>query len=165
MKILFLDIDGVLNSDEYFRENHDDVKRLYKDSLYNKDDIDFLLKRQMLDIDINKLLMLKNALNGTDVKVVIISSWKKLKIFPYVVRELIKRGLPIIDFTIDNGSDRGAGIKKYLIDYQVDDYVIIDDDIFDDYDQEILSKLIKTSFYNGGLKKEHVNELIKRLKK
>ena len=70
MKIIFLDIDGVLNSDEFFASNHEEVKKFK----YDLNDTDALLKRQMMDIDYNKLMILKGVIQATDAKVVIISS-------------------------------------------------------------------------------------------
>lgn len=164
MKVIFLDIDGVLNSDDFFASNHDEVKQFYKDNKYDLNNAQLLIKRQMMDIDFERLDILKKVIIVTNSQVVITSSWKQLKIFPYIVDELIEFGIPIIGYTIDNGIDRGSGIKRYLMENSVDEYVIIDDDIFDDYDEEIINKLVKTSFYNGGLKEEHAKELIKRLK-
>ena len=51
MNIIFLDIDGVLNDQK--------VIDFYKGKDYIKVDKKSLLKRQMLDIDINKLNILK----------------------------------------------------------------------------------------------------------
>ena len=161
MKIIFLDIDGVLNSNDFFASNHEEVKKIK----YDLNDIDTLLKRQMMDIDFSKVMILKKVVDETNAKVVITSSWKKLKIFPYVMCALIREGIPIIDITHDNGYNRGIGIRKYLLEHDVRDYVVLDDDIFDDYDKEILNNLVKTSFFDGGLKEEHANELVKRLKK
>jgi len=165
MKIIFLDIDGVLNSNAFFASNDSAVKKLYQNTKYSSDDINFLVKRQMMDIDCNKLNLLKSVIDETGAKVVLTSSWKRLRIYPYIAIKLNDLGIPIIDCTIDNGNDRGTGIKQYLFEHQVDNYVILDDDIFDDYDDELMRKLVKTSFYNDGLQEKHKVELIKRLKK
>lgn len=161
MKIIFLDIDGVLNSDEFFASNHEEVKKFK----YDLNDTYMLLKRQLMDIDYNKLNILKEVIQATDCKVVITSSWKKLKIFPYVMGELIYEGIPIIGVTHDHGYDRGTGIKKYLLEHNVSNYVILDDDIFDDYDEEIMNKLVKTNFFNGGLTDIYKDALVRKLKK
>lgn len=165
MKVIFLDIDGVLNSNEFFASNHDDVVAFYKEHEFDWNDINVCIKRQMMDIDFDKLKILKSVIDETHAKVVIISSWKKMRIYPYIIDKLNEQGIPIIGYTIDNGSNRGSGIKKYLLEHKVDEYVILDDDIFDDYDDEIMDKLVKTCFYNGGLQEEHKEELIKKLTK
>ena len=165
MKVIFLDIDGVLNSEKYFIDNHESIKLFYKDNIYNKNNVELLVKRQLMDIDCEKLFLLKEIIDETDAKVVIISTWKKLFIFPQIVVKLNEIGIPVVGFTTDSVVDRGAGIKKYIREHAISKYAILDDDIFDDYDNEILNNLVKTSFFDGGLKEEHANELVKRLKK
>ena len=59
MKIIFLDIDGVLNSDEYF----DKIKNLNINGIEN-------------DIDIRKIILLKKSLDETGAKIVLTSSWR-----------------------------------------------------------------------------------------
>ena len=59
MKIIFLDIDGVLNSDEYF----DKIKNLNINGIEN-------------DIDISKIILLKKSLDETGAKIVLTSSWR-----------------------------------------------------------------------------------------
>ena len=59
MKVIFLDIDGVLNSDEYLKK----VKRLHIQGIES-------------EIDINKIKLLKKAVDETKAKVVLTSSWR-----------------------------------------------------------------------------------------
>ena len=163
MNVIFLDIDGVLNYQNYFINNHDYF--LYKvDKIRYKSSILQHVKRQLMDIDYEKLHILKDIIDVTDSKVVVISSWKSLVIYSYIVRILNSLGIPIIGRTYDNIFNRGMGIKKYLINHDVSNYIIIDDEIFDDYDEELLSRLVKTNFYDVGLSKEHKTKAIKLLK-
>ena len=164
MDVIFLDIDGVLNSKDYFIKRHSQVLELFRNNRLNND-IRLKLKRMMLDIDPNKLEILKEIINETGAKVVITSSWKRLEVFPLVMEQLISMGIPIIGATKDNSSDRGKGIRKYLNENNVLKYIILDDDIFDDYDEELLKHLVKTSFVNGGLKNCHKKEAIMKLRK
>ena len=46
----------------------------------------------------------------------------------------------------------------------MNDYIILDDEIFPDYDENLLNHLIKTSFYEDGLTEKHAKKLIKGLK-
>lgn len=60
-------------------------------------------------------------------------------------------------------------IKKWLSENQgVEDFLIIDDEIFDSFDEELMKKLVKISNRNGrglgeGLLPKDVNEIIERL--
>ncbi len=163
MNVIFLDIDGVLNYQNYFINNHDYF--LYKvDKIRYKSSILQYVRRQLMDIDYEKLHLLKDIIDVTESKVVVISSWKSLVIYSYIERILNSLGIPIIGRTYDNIFNRGMGIKKYLINHDVSNYIIIDDEIFDDYDEELLSRLVKTNFYDVGLSKEHKTKAIKLLK-
>ena len=162
MKVIFLDIDGVLNCTSYFIERHSEIAKLYEN---NKDNKRLLsLKRMMLDIDNRKLELLKDIIDVTGAKVVVTSSWKRLDIFNDVEELLISMGIPIVGTTKDKSYNRGTGIKKYLKENQVEEYIVLDDDIFEDYDTEIMNHLVKTSFSHGGLNESHKKKAIELLK-
>mgnify|MGYP002527972712 CR=1 FL=1 len=57
IKVIFLDIDGVLNSKDYFIERHPQVVELFRNNK-STNNIRIKLKRIMLDIDPNKLKIL-----------------------------------------------------------------------------------------------------------
>lgn len=164
MNIIFLDIDGVLNSLNHFINMHSKVLELYENKNYNNSN-ELKLKRVMMDIDINKVNILKDIVEETNSNVVIISSWKTLGVFPYVKDKLIDMGIPIIGVTKDDNGYRGKGIKNYIKENNITNYIVIDDEVFDDYDGEILGKLIKTSFYDDGLEEKHKAKAINKLNK
>ena len=70
MNVIFLDFDGVLNSLDYFIEREPKVLELYKDKNY-VNDISLRFKRLMLDIDINKVKLLKEIALETNSYVVV----------------------------------------------------------------------------------------------
>ena len=159
--IIFLDIDGVLNSINLFKETKN-IKINYHKYLD-----DYFLKQtiiHLLDIDPNKLYLLKEIIQETDSKVVITSSWRMLKIYPLIEDYLISKGIPIIDTTDYINSNRGDEIRDYLKHHDVDNFIIIDDDLFPDFN-ELTEKLIHTNFFNDGLLDEDVYEAVYRLKK
>jgi hypothetical protein len=164
MKIIFLDFDGVLNSQKYFMERHNDIIEYcnqYKNDPFNPE---FQVERQLLNIDVRCLNYLLKIIHRTHAKVVVISSWKILTIFPVIIERLKRLGVPIIGVTEDDSIHRGDGIKKYLENNNVKNYIILDDEIFVDYDEELLEHLVKTSFYEDGLNEETMNEAIDKLK-
>lgn len=149
MKVVFLDFDGVLNSLK-FMENESKNGKMKKDGFY------FCLK----DFDVKKVMLVRELCEKTDSKIVVTSSWKKMKKYPLIKGCLIVMGLPIIGETNDYGSKRGKEIKEYLLANECEDYIVVDDEIFKDYDKEILSRLVKTSFYEDGFEEKHLTEAI-----
>ena len=151
MKVIFLDVDGVLNSDEYF----DKIRNL---------DIQGIER----EVDIEKIKLLKKAIDKTGAKVVLSSSWRYTKYAQYL-KELLSNYDIYVDPTPFIENERGLEIKKWLSDNQdVEDFVILDDEIFDSYDESLIKNLIKTSNGNGrnfgeGLLPRDVDEIIKRL--
>ncbi len=165
MKIIFLDIDGVLNDSEYFKSNHEEVKQMYRDRKYNSDNIELNVLLEMMNIDLKKVTILKEVTDITGTKIIITSSIKKKKHYQYIETKLIELGLPIIGITNDEIYDRGTGIKHYLLEHEVSEYVILDDSVFDDYDEELLKHLVRTDFFMGGLKEKHKDILVRKLRK
>lgn len=151
MKVIFLDIDGVLNSDEYF------------DKISNLD-----IQGIEQEIDIEKIKLLKKAINETGAKVVLSSSWRYTK-NGQQLKELLSNYEICVDSTPFIQNKRGLEIKQWLLEHQcIEDFVILDDEVFDSYDDVLIKKLVKISNGNGhsfgeGLLPRDVNEIIKRL--
>jgi len=158
MNILFFDIDGILNSSNYF-------KSLGKGKVngFNM-------------IDESKIPYLKQIIDKTNAKIVLSSTWRILEdsndplckaMYKYLIDTLAKYGLTIMDKTPIIEMNRPLEIKTWL-DNQKDksqiNYVSLDDDFdYEDYNKYGISHcLVKTSFYgeNGGLQQEHVDKAI-----
>ena len=87
-----------------------------------------------------------------------------MKLYPSIKEALINIGLPIVGETPFLEGQRGEEIRAYLADNQVDNFCIIDDEVFKDY-QELENNLIKTDFYQDGLTEEICHKIIKKLNK
>lgn len=161
-KIIFLDIDGVLNCRNTFKERKEE--RVFYNKFLEKNDFN-LAKISMCDIDFEKLQLLKYIVLETNAKIVISSSWKKLRYYLLIEELLINKGLPIIGVTPYINNKRGTEIKKYLVENKVENFIIMDDEIFDDYDDELINHLVKTDFYDEGLNEEKADEAINLIRK
>ena len=65
----------------------------------------------------------------------------------------------IVDETELIRGKRGEEIKLYIPKHpNIDNFVILDDEIFEDYDDYLLKHLVKTSFYIDGLTEEHIEQ-------
>lgn len=76
MKVIFWDIDGVLNSDEYF----DKIKDLNIQGIQS-------------EVDIEKIKLLKKAIDETGAKVVLSSSWRYTRNAQYLKELLLQYGI------------------------------------------------------------------------
>ncbi len=151
MKVIFLDVDGVLNSDEY-------IKRTIKSNIQGIEK----------HVDVEKIKLLRQAIVQTNAKVVLTSSWRLTKMAQELIKLLITYGI-YADSTPYIRNERGLEIKQWLADNQnVEDFVILDDEIFESYDEGLMKKLVKISNGNGhnfgeGLLPKDIDEIIKRL--
>ena len=129
-KIIFLDIDGVLNcKDDYSRARH------------RSDIINPLFKRR-----------LKRVINETKAQVVVSSTWRII----HTQEELNKYlGLKIIGVTPRNEDGiRGLEILQWLEQARInsqapDHWIVIDDEEYDIKDHIPAEQFVKTSFEEG----------------
>ena len=135
MKVLFLDVDGVLNSSQD----------------------GFTIK---LGTD-KHLELLKQIVDKTDAKIVLSSSWRiSNKTKSFIENMLKEYGMSIMSSTPDLGSSRGEEIKKWLRETNdfIESFVILDNN--SDMGEYTYTKLVKTD-RNIGL---HETDVIKAIK-
>lgn len=153
MKVIFLDIDGVLNNNN--------TREVVTGGIIG-------LNKQCCE-------QLKRVVDTTKAEIVLVSTWKmwwstdydKCKYDgKYLSDTLAEYGISILDKTDGPcGEGRGQGILDYLESHSdIESYIIIDDEIFDNYNcSAIKDRLVKTSFYGYGLNQELADKAIKLL--
>lgn len=160
--IIFLDIDGVLNSMAYFEANKD---------------------RGHADISDYHLQMLAKIYHACDAKIVLSSSWRTLDaddihvnwMYQYLLDELARYDMEIIDKTpVLDMDNRPLEILTWLEEHggkESYNFVSLDDDWSKEhYDKYGIGDcLVKTEFFckdisEGGLHQRHVDAAIKILK-
>ena len=163
MKIIFLDIDGVLNTEETFVKRKEKYK---KTGIYD------------LEIDEYRIKYLKNIIDKTKAKIVLSSSWRYFfkkendLIIPKhndgieLCKIFEKYNIEIYDITKKNGYlTREEQIKDWISENNVDSFIVIDDETLD------IENQIKTNFYINnnegliGLCESHVDLAINLLNK
>lgn len=160
MRVIFLDIDGVLNSQEFF-QNRQPTQGLN-------------------EIDEEKVKLLQQIVQATNAKIVLTSTWriydKADKVYQHLVDVLAKYDLSIFDCTPWINEDRPHEIAVWLsmwnalrdVHEHIFGFVSLDDDFtvkqYAKYGMQ--HQLIKTTFYGkqGGLQPEHVQQAIDILK-
>ena len=172
MKVIFLDIDGVLNTFQTFKEINLEEQ---------------LTGFRRVAIDIDKVLLLKEIVEKTGAKLVLSSGWRKYGKMKdgrlltknqnlFDINQILNdNGLYIYDLVpYKRKENREVQIKKWLSkNLDVESFIIFDDEEFD-LQSFINQELLKTSFYmrdkNGderpdlcGLTRNHVIEAINKL--
>ncbi len=135
---------------------------------------------QYIGIDDNKVELLKQVVDQTNAKIVLVSTWKEFwyrdlclkdeqdNMATYLDKKLAKQGLRIIDKTNDyNSTNRGKAINNYLwkiksMGVEVDNYIILDDELFDYMSAKLTKCLVRTNF-DSGLTETHVRKAVAKL--
>ena len=165
-KYIFLDIDGVLNSEHTLEDRSTSIASIICDQYLEN---------------------LRNIVEKTDAKLVLSSSWRVYfgeytkeprNIFAiHLVQALAKHNLKLHDMTPfikgNFSNERGLEIKTYMDQNNITDYVVIDDEEFSDFKKHLdMSRFIQTNFgdetttiENEGLNKKIAEKAIKILNK
>ncbi len=158
MNLVFLDIDGVLNSQNFFfnrkLNKHKPVDFSHTD--------DLRVISQMLRIDATCFEYVLKAVQETHSYVVIMSSIIALDYFDKIVDYFNILGLPVIGKIEGPSANRGEGVKKFVNTFKPKSYLLFDDEIFPSYDEELLNHLVKTSFYENGFEEKHYLEALEK---
>lgn len=124
MKVLFLDVDGVLNSAAWFAANPDNLFALDPDAIAR----------------------VQHIVAQTGVQIVLSSTWRLLN---DAVAALIANGLTFLDKTPTlKSNNRGEEIGAWLAAHSVDHFAIVDDDV-DAGDHGLRPWLVQTTFAAG----------------
>lgn len=159
MKLIFLDIDGVLNC-KYTLDRISD-------------------NSSIIGVEDKKLDLLKNIVDSCndECRIILTSSWK-IDWYKdnknsqgiganYLDRKFKEHGLSIYDKTKDMSWNRGKGIRDYIRDSKEDirQFLVLDDSIFRDYGKEkIIEHLVLTDIIHG-LDEYHTTRAIEILNK
>ena len=142
MKVLFLDIDGVLNSENWFAYRIYCVKNNMFNILMNFVDTDDRnIKHKLTMLDDRAIANLNRIIEETGCKVVLSSSWRssieseniftqnllKLKGFKYEFYGVTPR-LWFSDFSIRRGEEIKFWLDKESEKHEIESFAILDDD-------------------------------------
>lgn len=153
MKVIFLDIDGVLNSGEYMIE--------IKDCRHS-------MSAAQKMVDMSCLRNLRRIVDETGARIVVTSSVRKEPEFNEFKEYISHEGLRVHDVTLDfgdSGIHRGDEIREWLKKHsqELERFVILDDDTFPDFN-ELQEYCIQPRFHgNRGIEEKHVQMAIERL--
>lgn len=145
MKVIFLDVDGVLNSETFMIDN---PNAMFKN----------ILSESAIDL-------LRRIVDETGAKIVLSSSWRRIKMnMIHLTKQLFAHGISIHSSTPysielrNRGDEIGAWLREHP---EVTNYVILDDD--DDMGEH-MSHLVQTT-WKHGLEEKHVEEAVRLLSK
>lgn len=157
MKVIFLDIDGVVNCSDTKERSPSKV----------------------IGVEQSKIALVKQIIEATGAKLILSSTWRigwfyeetgshdrDEQDWHYLRDEFFKQGLWFFDYTpLDKSRHRGTEIQTWLDKWEdeIDSYIVIDDSMYDIWEMHE-GHLIETSF-RYGIQDEHVKQAIELLGK
>lgn len=151
MKVIFLDVDGVLNCETT------------TDSVGN-----------YIGIENKKVKLLAKIVLNTNAEIVLTSTWKECwyreeskkalqdDLANHLEDKLHTYGLYVLDKTNDRAFDRGEGILRWNREHNIKQFVILDDNLFDFWEAGLGGHLIRTNC-SVGLTAEDADRAIQLL--
>lgn len=158
MKVIFLDIDGVLNHESYYHWRYDQIVQNHK-----------IFSYPYSEFSPDSVKQLNRILKETGAEIILSSTWRfdKMDYLQNLFKEVgIEK--PIRDITPDlynvfnSHCCRGKEIEKFLNEHpEISKYVILDDDNdMEDYQRPFF---VRTNAYADGLNEERANKAIEIL--
>ena len=147
MKVIFLDFDGVLNSNKYFINS---------------------TENQPFFLEDEKMELLKNIIKETNAKIVLSTSWREIWGIDLEISKKLKEyfdsyNIDIFDVTPCINYNRVHEINFWIKQHKIRSFVILDDITGPWYNLE--SNVIVTNIDFQGLTEEHVKKAINILNK
>ncbi len=149
MKVVFLDFDGVLNSEKYIRECG------YYGVIINP----------------TRIKLIKKIIDATDAKIVLSTSWRehwdkdtdKCDAIGENINDIFERyGLSIFDKTAFLDRSREKEIEQWLHNHpQTENFVVLDDRFLDSV--VLRNHFVKTNNYRDGIDENNVKQAIEIL--
>lgn len=153
MSVIFLDIDGVLNSDSYFDDRKEEISKFNHENfqthnIFATNETGKLVEWGLLRIDPFEVELIKKLSEVTKSSIVLISSWSELSFYEDIIDRLKDLGLPIIGYVDGSTTYRDFGINEYINrNSHMDSYVIVDGGSGIEYSN--IDKVVITDSDNG----------------
>lgn len=151
-KVIFLDIDGVLNNTNYAQQKH--IKYFYRSEAY---------------MDMSNVEQLRRIQSATGAKIVISSSWRRYMSLDEFMVMFAKIGVyNVIGMTNpDYKLTRGEQINEYVKKHDIRTFVVLDDGLLIRREFDVVPKRVAKRFVRVsqlyGLTKEDADDAIRVL--
>lgn len=159
--IVFLDVDGVLNSEETCKKWHEKTGKGGYGGFFKEEEV---CTDENVKWGQDLVNNLKRIITETKAKIVISSTWRKffsIDKFKEMFKVYGWSDAPVIDMTPKlNSRYRGEEVVAWVKENPIDNYVILDDDT--DFLQFQIANFVNTN-PNFGLTKEDAEKAIKIL--